>query len=309
VEEATLAIVNGVLGDHLAASRNPLALPMRFRRHGCALSLHADALARAIPDATPRIVLLAHGLCMNDRQWRRDDHDHGAALACDFGYTPIYLHYNTGRHVSANGRELAALLDTLVRVWPVPVEELAIIAHSMGGLVARSAYHYGREAGYVWVRQLRKITFLATPHHGTPLERGGNRLQALVGTMPFVAPLARIGRIRSAGVTDLRHGSILDDDWQHGDRFDASRDTRRVVPLPDDVDCFAAAATLGSSPGDVTDRLLGDGLVPRPSALGEHPDAVRSLTFPTDRRWIGCGMSHFDVLGRSAYAPISRWLG
>ncbi|HET9701088.1 MAG TPA: alpha/beta hydrolase, partial [Burkholderiales bacterium] len=142
--EALLAALNGVLGDHLAASGNPLAIPMRLRRDGHPLTLERAALAGAMPEAAGRLLVLVHGICMNDLQWCREGHDHGAALARDLGYTPVYLHYNSGRHVSTNGRAFADALEEMVREWPAPVDELTILCHSMGGLVARSACHYGR---------------------------------------------------------------------------------------------------------------------------------------------------------------------
>src|SRR5213075_2020262 len=108
---------------------------MSIRRDGRTLSLDRDALAEGFPDATGKVLVLVHGLCMSDRQWLRRGHDHGAALARDLGYTPVYLHYNSGRHVSENGRELAQLLDQLVSAWPVQIDELVLIGHSMGGLV------------------------------------------------------------------------------------------------------------------------------------------------------------------------------
>ena len=119
--EAVLAALNGVVGDFLSLSGNALAIPMRLRRHGQPLALERTALAEAIPEASGKLLILAHGLCRCDLQWRRNRHDHGEALARDLGYTPLYLHYNSGRHVSVNGRELSGLLDTLVREWPVPV--------------------------------------------------------------------------------------------------------------------------------------------------------------------------------------------
>ena len=113
--EAVQAAANGVLGDHLAASANPLAIPMRLRRDGQPLDLTTPALAAAIPQPTGKILVLAHGLCMNDRQWRRKGHDHGAALAADAGFTPVYLHYNSGLHVSTNGRAFAGQLEALLQ--------------------------------------------------------------------------------------------------------------------------------------------------------------------------------------------------
>lgn len=294
--EALLAALNGVLGDHLEANGNPLAIPM--------------SLKAAVPEeAGGKLVVLAHGLCMNDLQWRRRGHDHGAALARDLGYSPVYLHYNSGLHTSINGRAFAGRLETLVRSWPVPVEELAIVGHSMGGLISRGALHYAAAAGHEWPRRLRRIVFLGTPHHGAALERGGNGVDAILAAIPYAARFARLGKIRSAGITDLRYGSLLDEDWEGRDRFDPEPDTRRAVPLPEGVECYAVAATTGKKPGDLNDRLLGDGLVSVSSALGRHEDAGRSLAIPESRQWVGYGMNHMDLLSRpEVYERIRQWL-
>jgi hypothetical protein len=308
--EASLAALNGVLGDHLALTSNPLAISMRLRRDGRPLPLEARALAAAIPRPSGKLVVLVHGLCMNDLQWNRKGHDHGAALARDLGYTPVYLHYNSGLHISTNGREFADLLEVLLKLWPVRLTELVLIGHSMGGLVCRSALHYGALAGHAWRRRLRKLVFLGTPHHGAPLERGGNWVNVLLDASPYVAPLARLGRIRSAGVTDLRYGNLLDADWKERDRFEHGGDRRRAVPLPRDVLCYVMAATTGRRAGDLKSRLIGDGIVPLDSALGGHPDPTRALSFPESRRWIGHEMGHLDVLGEpEVYQHIKRWLG
>ena len=208
---------------------------MRLRRDGVPLELRRDRLAAAIPGAGRKVLLLVHGSCMNDLLWNRRGHDHGAALARDLGYTAVYLHYDSGLHVSTNGRELASLLERLVAAWPVRVAELSIVAHSMGGLVSRSACHQAGEAGLRWPRRLRKMVFLGTPHHGAPAERLGNWVNVVLGAAPFTGPLARLPRIRSAGVTDLRHGNLLDEDWQGRDRFGRGPDRRRPVPLPTGV--------------------------------------------------------------------------
>ena len=80
-------------------------------------------------------------------------------------------------------------------------------------------------------------------------------------------------------------------------------------PLPDDVECYALAATLGKRRGLVADRLIGDGLVPLDSALGRHPDAGRTLAIPKSRQWIGYEMGHLDLLGRpEVYSQLEQWL-
>ena len=254
--EAVVAALNGVLGDRLAASANPLAIGMQLRPAG---------------PASGRIALLAHGLCMNGAQWLRDGVDHGAALAAERGYCPVYLDYNSGLHISTNGRELAWRLQALVDGWPVPVQEIVIVGHSMGGLVARSACHFAEAHGEGWRKLLTKLVFLGTPHHGAPLERGGNWIGLLTEGSSYSAPFARLARLRSQGITDLRHGSVLDADWEGRDRFSAGPVT--ALPAPRGVRCFAIGATVGARAGSLKDVLLaGDGLVPLRSALGDSPD-------------------------------------
>ncbi len=270
--------------------------------------MERNALAAAMPVRTGKLLVLVHGLCLDDLQWNRRGHDHGAALAHDLGYTPLYLHYNSGLHVSTNGAQLADALETLVCQWPTPLLDFAILAHSMGGLVARSACHYGAAAGHAWLRHLRTLVFLGTPHHGAPLERGGNWIDLLLGISPYSAPLARLGKLRSAGITDLRYGNLTHEDWRGRDRF-ARGDRRTIVPLPEGVRCYAVAATTAKHPPSGP-SLPGDGLVPVASALGEHDRAAFSLHIPKSRQWIAHGRGHLDLLDApEVYGRIRRWLG
>ncbi|MDC8757784.1 esterase/lipase family protein [Janthinobacterium fluminis] len=307
--DALLAAVNGVLGDYLARTGNGLALPMAFRRGGATLVLRRDALQQAIPAATGRILVLAHGLCMHDAQWLRGGHDHGAALQRERAYTAVYLRYNSGLHISSNGRAFAAALQQLLDNWPVPVRELVIVGHSMGGLVARSACRYGAEAGHGWLAHLSKMVFLGSPHQGAPLERGGNWFHVISDMSPYTAPFSRLGKIRSAGITDLRHGSVLDEDWNGKDRFAHGAPLPQGLPLPAAVQCYAVAATMGKAEGDLGDRLAGDGLVPLASALGRHAEARRQLDFPPARQLVVRRTSHLGLLDSPAvYRALLAWL-
>jgi pimeloyl-ACP methyl ester carboxylesterase len=307
--EIALAILNGVVGDHLADTANPLALNMRFRRDGRPLTLEKQALAEAFPDATGKLAVLLHGLCMSDLQWMRQNHDHGAALARDFGFTPVTLSYNSGLHVSVNGRAFAEALEALVAAWPAEIEDFAIVGHSMGGLVARSACLHAEQEGHAWRSRLNKIIFLGTPHHGAPLERIGNWVDVVIGKTPYAAAFGRLGKMRSAGVTDLRYGALVDEDWQGRDRFAREPDPRRPVSLPEGVACYAIAATTAASPGDLKDRLIGDGLVPVASALGRHNESARDLNFAPDRQWVACETGHLDLLSRrDVYERMAVWL-
>jgi len=279
---------------------------MELRQQGRALDL---AALQASGAATGKVLLLVHGLCMNDLQWQRAGHDHGAHLARALGYTPVYVRYNTGLHTSLNGRALASHIEALLAAWPVPVQEFSVLVHSMGGLVARSACHYGAEAGHRWPAQLRRIVFLGTPHHGAPLERAGHWVDVLLGSTPYSRPFARLGQLRSAGITDLRYGHVLDADWQGRDRFRRSPDRRTPVPLPAGVECFTVAATLAARRCPLAERLLGDGLVPLHSALGMHDDPARGLAFARTRRYVVHQAGHMDLLSHASVArQLTQWL-
>lgn len=304
--ESVLAALNGVCGDYLAASGNSLAIPMQFRQHGVPLKPNRADLQHALPQAGGKILLLAHGLCMNDLQWQSGATDFGTALAQAFGYTPVYLHYNTGLHISSNGRALSLGLDRLIENWPVPVESLTILAHSMGGLVARSACHYG--AASRWRGLLRDLVFLGAPHLGAPLERAGNGINMFLARAPYAAPLARLGNIRSAGITDLRHGYVLDEQWLGSDRFASAHVPEDGLALPDGVRCYAIAASK-SAKSSSGRKPTSDGLVGTNSALGRHASPLRSLKFPTNRQWLAYGTNHFELITKAEiHQRVKDWL-
>jgi pimeloyl-ACP methyl ester carboxylesterase len=279
--EALVAALNGVWGDHLAATNNPLAIRM--------------SLPRTEDKASGRLLVLVHGLAMNHVQWTHNGHNHGHALAQEFGFTPLFLHYNSGRHIAHNGREFSSLLESTLAEWPVPIEELIVIGHSMGGLVARSACHAG--AKQRWRKHLRTLICLGTPHHGAPLERGGRLIDLALGVSPYAAPLARLGLTRSAGITDLRFGTV--------------QDTRlpTPLPLPKDIRSFFVAATTAKKIASLRSATLGDGLVPLASALGQHKDPALALKVPNDHRFVITSANHFDLLSRAdVYAKLRRWI-
>ena len=308
--EAVLAALNGVMGDRLLASQNPLATPMTLRYRGQAFDVGTPL---TLPQATGKVLLLIHGLCMNDLQWQTGPQeqivDHGAALASALGYTPVYLRYNSGLHVSQNGEELSLKLEQLLDRWPQPLQELTVLAHSMGGLLTRSAFNHARQAALRWPDRLKNIVFLGTPHHGAPLERAGNWVDVLLGSTPYSRPFARLAQLRSAGITDLRYGYLLDADWQGRERFQRHPDRRLPVPLPEGVNCYAIAATLAAKRSLLADRLTGDGLVPLRSALGQHDDPARSLAFAADRQSIQYRTNHMQLLSRPAVThQLLQWL-
>lgn len=303
---AVQSALNGVLGDTLVETQNPLALPMNVCRAGTPLELTKPALRAALPKARKQLLVLVHGSSMNDLQWNRSGHDHGAALELEAGFTSVYLRYNSGLHISTNGASLAALLEQLVDAWPSTLGSLTLLTHSMGGLVARAACVEAERQGLKWRKLLKSLVFLGTPHHGSPLERGGNWVDTVLGVSRYSAPLAALGKLRSAGVTDLRFGNVIDAHWQGSDRFQLGRDRRSPVPLPTAVDCFALAGSL--SPKEAK-RPRSDGLVPVDSALGITQTKGLSLVFERTHQRVLWGCSHLDLLDRSdAYDTLRGWL-
>ena len=316
--EAMLAAINGVLGDQLVATGNPLAISMSLRLAGKPLILDKAALLQRLPQATGKLLVVVHGLCMNDLQWTTAgnngaSYNHADVLAKELGYTPVYLHYNTGLHTSTNGQQFAALLTQLLDAWPQPVEDLTLLTHSMGGLISRSACHVAEQTNLAWRSKLKNIVFLGTPHHGAPLERVGNWIDTTLGSNRVTRPFAAIGQIRSSGITDLRYGHVLESSWlvngKEVDRFERSPDSREPLPLPGNVACYAVAASTSAPLGGIKDALIGDGLVPLHSALGQHDEARHGLAFELHNQRTVWGASHMALLKNPAVtAQMLSWL-
>lgn len=189
-----------------------------------------------------------------------------------------------------------------------------MLTYSMGGLVARSACHYAEQASLDWRQRLKKIIFLGAPHQGAPLERVGNLFDVCLDSLPFIAPLAKVGKLRSAGITDLRYGSLVDEDWCDDnavayDRFARPCRQHRHLPLPDGVANYAVAATTSSKRGLLANHLVGEGLVPLRSALGEHKHKQRELNFPRAHKWIAYQTNHLQLLSQpDVTKQLLRWL-
>jgi pimeloyl-ACP methyl ester carboxylesterase len=300
--EAVLAALNGVMGDRLLESDNPLATPMTLRFQNQALNWEAIPPKALL---TGKVLVVIHGLCMNDLQWTTQVDgktvNHAEALATKLGYTPVYVRYNTGLHTSQNGQTLSNQLELLSALWPTPLTEISVLVHSMGGLVTRSAVHAAQQSDRHWVKKLKHIIFLGTPHHGAPLEKAGNWIDTLLGATPYSAPFKKLAELRSSGITDLRFGYVLDSDWQSQDRFKTKtkqeQDRHEHLPLPEGIVCFTVAATMAAKRSLLADRLIGDGLVPLISALGVHSDPKRCLAFAKSSQLIVYRMSHVALLG------------
>ena len=315
-----LNVLNGFWGDRIAEQRAALASVLSLRtEHGklrkVAANLAHDVAHNVGCTATGRVVVFVHGLCESDQYWtfksrkhyERDGVTYGQLLHDEQGWTALYASYNSGLHISANGRLLADYLDELFSAWPVPVTEVALVGHSMGGLTVRSAAHLAAEDGQEWTTHLRHVVGLGAPHLGAPLERFVNRGTHAMSRLPETRPFAEWLNRRSVGIKDLRHGSVLEADWSGFDPEDLTDNCAEATLLPG-VTYSMVSATLSERPDGF---FAHDLLVEHISAHGTgHPHrTTRKIAFEPDRLTHIGRRTHFDLLSDpQVYAALSRWL-
>jgi pimeloyl-ACP methyl ester carboxylesterase len=301
-------------GNHLVDRRHRLALAMTVRRDDTDVPLTHEGIAGAFPDATSRIAVFVHGLFGDERVWRMfplggthgDGRSYGERLQDELSFTPVEIRYNTGLRVSRNGRELARLLDDLVDAWPLAVEEITLVGHSMGGLVARSACHYGEEDRRRWTDAVRHVFSLGTPHLGADLEKGLNAVSSAFGRLPETRAFASLLNARSVGIKDLRYGACVDEDWCDCDPDEFLRDRCTEVPFLPHARYYFIGATLADGP---LGQILGDLLVRIPSASGRGNGTGRRIPFEVDNGHELHGLTHFDLLNHPAvYEQMRSWI-
>jgi len=309
-----LAVLNAILGHELAAQGSPLAIPMAVRCARADVVPRRESLEVAFPGATSKVAVFLHGLGETEESWRlhADRHGvdtestYGSRLAEDLGYTPVYLRYNTGLHISENGQYLTSLLHDVVAAWPTPVTELILVGHSMGGLVSRSACHYAHRGNHSWVSMLRHVFYLGTPHLGAGLEQWVSRLSGMFAKLDESRPLASILDRRSAGIKDLSAGYLLDDDWRNGGP--GSKREPNDVPLIPWANHYAVSATVTTSRNNPLGRLVGDFLVQPDSARGQSREGGH-IPFPVEHTRHFGGLHHFNLLNHpSVYEALREWL-
>ncbi|MDC0667684.1 esterase/lipase family protein [Nannocystis radixulma] len=279
--------LHGVVGDHLADHDSPMRTSMQLRHGGRALAVTRAALAVALPQPQPCAVVFVHGLAADEscwqrgslRAWGREGLDYGQLLAQRREVTPLYVRYNSGLPIADNGRALATLLAQIVAEYPGELRSLALVGHSMGGLVLRSAWRFGRADEHAWTGRVRDLICLGTPHRGAVLEKVGAATAAALSLFDVTAPIARAIDGRSAGIKDLRHG-IGDDN----------------EPTPAGPRVHHLAGTLGR-PGTPLAWALGDGLVRVASAVPRRRSGGRTATI--------AGLNHITMLNHPA---VLAWI-
>jgi pimeloyl-ACP methyl ester carboxylesterase len=318
--DAVLALeagLNAAFGDFLATRNNPLAIEMGLYDRGQRLPLDRAALASRLQQPTGKLAVFVHGLGCNETAFRLYAREHygdsttsyATRLQDDLGYTPLFVRYHTGRRISHNGRELASLLEQLCAAYPVPIERLVLIGHSMGGLLSRSAAHYGQLAAADFVAKLSHIVCIGSPHHGAPLEKATNLLAGVLGSIPAAGAEvpAKLLNARSVGVKDLRYGNLRDEDWESLDPDALLTDGRDAVVVPEHVVQVYIAASAARDPNSPVGHVLGDLLVRVPSGKGEHAEPARHIHFQLGE--VLYGIHHLALINHPAvYEVLKREL-
>jgi pimeloyl-ACP methyl ester carboxylesterase len=300
-----ISALNAVVGHDLAERDDPLAILMAVRVSGRDVPPETTTLAAAFPGATPRLAVFVHGLGEHEGAWGVDAADagptYGTRLVDDLGFSSMYVRYNTGQHVSTSGQYLSNLLDAVVAGWPVPVERIVIIGHSMGGLVARAACV---DRGAKWIPLVSDVIYLGSPHGGALLARAARWASHFLEKLPETQAYAPL-LDASPGIRDMRFGYVADDDWAECDAGTCLHDHGTDVPLLASANHYAVSATVVDDPDSPAGRLVGDLLVQQASA---HGQTSRSRLQFLDRLNVP-GRHHFHLLNDpSIYAAMHDWL-
>jgi len=266
---AISSAINGVFGDHLTATRNPMQVRMNLFANGQMLQADQSALIAQFPDAQNHLIIFVHGLCCNEDSWQMyynplepATRPYGDKLQDDFPVTALYLRYNTGRNIDTNARQFKRLLNKLVRNWPVAVESITLVGHSMGGLVSRSLVEALTDDDIILKTAIRDVVCLGSPHAGAPLARLAAAGEQLFGKFELSKPIGRVLGVRSRGIRDLKDG---------------------LGPLQTRDGHSVMFHLIGSTIGDHTSSWLnttvGDGLVTPDSALADDTGRAQRVTF------------------------------
>jgi len=302
--ENAISRLNAWIGDDLSRTGNELQQPMAFYQDN-----RPVALEDLVAPPSGRVCVLVHGLGCNESSWSfRAPHeggDYGELLAKRCGCTPLYLRFNTGLRVSTNGKKLADLLERFCTCHHVAVTELLLIGHSLGGLVIRSACHQGTTVGQAWVPLVRHVIYIGSPHLGAPLEKTTNLATSFLGLFNTTATrvIRDVLNTRSAGVKDLRHGNLVEQDWFDLDPDDLANNRR--IPIP-----WLASARHHFAVGQVLAKSgrFGDAMVRPQSAAGRTHRSQPGAPEGSDVQ-VMPGLNHLDLARHPAvYEHLERWV-
>lgn len=306
-------IANGIIGNHLESIHQDLSIQMNFYSNGKKLLLNKENLQNTHPNLSSKICILIHGLTNLESIWdfpHKTHKNYGTLLQIEAGYSPFYIRYNTGLHISENGKQLTNLIDKLTANYPIKIEEIIIIAHSMGGLVTRSACYYAQKLNHSWINNLKKIFFLGTPHLGAPLERFGNILTSILKNIPniYTRWTGEIIDLRSDGIKDLRYGYLIDEDWKNNPTDELLKNNKTIVPLIEYVEYYIITGTISKQSNNLINDWFGDALVTKNSGIG-NSKSKHHIAFNLENHKEFLGKSHLSLAySEEIYSQIKSWI-
>jgi pimeloyl-ACP methyl ester carboxylesterase len=309
-----LSIVNGIVGDYLAEKGVPIAVQMAFYFNNQVVELTPKALHKTYPDISGKICIMVHGLSCTESVWELSSEPHttyATLLADELGYTPMYVRYNTGLHISHNGQMLSQMIEELLAVYPVDVQEIVIITHSMGGLVTRSACYYGSLQDNPWTDYVRQLYFIGSPHLGADLEKFSNVVTNVLkaSPLPYTRFVGEIINLRSAGIKDLRYGYVRDEDWQGQDPDDLLYNNKDTVPLLEGAEHYVITGTFHENADHPLSQFFGDALVRKYSATGQSDQPAHNLPFLPENHKEFTKIRHLKLAhSKQVYQQIAGWV-
>ncbi len=308
-----VSILNGIVGDKLHDTA--LGIEMGFFHQNKRIILEQDRLLEHFEQSnkvpTNKVCILVHGVTDNEATWSfRDQNDYGSLLAQDMQYTPFYLRYNSGLHISDNGKILAALLEKLHQNYPVAITEICIIAHSMGGLVTHSACYHASEEGLIWPQKVKQIFLLATPHLGSYLEKFANLTTNILEKVPnwHTRLVGKVINLRSAGIKDLRYGYLTESDWKDQDPDRLLKNNKKPPPVLENTAYYVISGRLTDTERHWVSQLFGDILVSTKSAVARSKN-TEEFNFSDDNHFAMAKTFHFQLQSSiKVYEQIKNWL-
>ncbi len=247
----------------------------------------------------------------NETIWEYNGDDkitYGSLLQADLDYTPIFLRYNTGLHISENGKMFSKLMSDLLSAYPQKVNEIVMIGHSLGGLVIRSGCRYGTQQEADWVKKVKKLFYLASPHHGAPMEKLGNLFSGFLKTIPlaYTQLAGNVADLRSSGIKDLRFGYLVDEDWEGYNPDAILKNNKNRVTLLEGVSHYAVTGSLTKNPDHLMTQLFGDPMVRKSSAMGRSGQERLHLQINYHKEFANIG--HLKLAHcHDVYQQIKTW--
>lgn len=298
---------NRVISSILGSSHNSLIsltdIKMSFRKNGYDITVK-DVYDDFKRSGYNKIILYIPGLFTDETLYQDfsvkiDDREITSSGIADsylkYGYYPLIVRFNHGKHISDNGKELYKLLSEFVEFDNYV--QINIISYSIGCLITRSMLYYARENNsYLGIRNIRRVVFISSPDGGSYLEKLGFWFGFLMESSPVTALklIGIIGNLRSDAIKDLSHGVIREEDWNFSNPISRYFQDKYFGEL-DGIDCYQFYSSF-SQDDNPFHEWLGDGIVELPSLqfltkkvfLKKDRSELRSINIE--------GNNHFTIL-------------